>query len=311
MEWIEVTVNTSHDKIEALTDRLVAAGVEGIVTEDEEEYLAFLRENQKYWDYVDEDFRRSITGLSRVKFYLPGDGEGKRELRRLEGLFQDLELRTALVRDEDWENNWKQYYKPIRVGRRLLIVPQWEKTPPAQADAVVLRLDPGLIFGTGSHATTRMCLEAVEEFAAPEKTVLDLGCGSGILAIAALLYGCSQAVCVDIDDKAPDVVAANGALNGLGPDRLRAFCGDVTAEGDLTRRLRGRQFEIVTANIVADVIKAIAPKAREYLAPGGVFITSGIIDGREDEVRSALEAAGFAVTQHKCEDSTWHCFVCR
>lgn len=307
MNWLEVTVNAAHAELDALTDRLMALGVDGFITEDEEDIARFLEENRKYWDYVDEDFMRSIKGVCRVKFYLEDSQAGQAELRRIEGALADKELIWTRVKDEDWENNWKQYYKPIHVGKRLVIVPEWETAP--EGGDVILRLDPGLIFGTGAHDTTQMCLEALENCAKKGKRVLDLGCGSGILAIAALLLGADSAVGVDIDEKAPPVVMENAALNGIGSDRLRVFAGDVLAESDVSRRLAGEKFEIITANIVADVIIAIAAKARGFLAEGGDFICSGIIDGREKEVETALKSAGFAIKRH-LNTENWHAFVC-
>ncbi|MBQ5504475.1 MAG: 50S ribosomal protein L11 methyltransferase [Oscillospiraceae bacterium] len=309
MRWLEITLNTSHSELEALTARLIALGVDGLITEDEEEIRRFLEDNRKYWDYVDEDFASSIRGVSRVKFYLEDTEGGKAELKRLESAMPDKEFSVVPVKDEDWENNWKEYYKPITVGERLVIVPSWLPIPEDCGDRAALRLDPGLIFGTGAHPTTRMCLLALQKNSGAGKRVLDLGCGSGILAIAALLLGCDRAIGVDIDEKAPPVVMENAALNGIGADRLSAFAGDVTADSDLARRLREEKFEIVTANIVADVIIGISKKARELTAPGGVFITSGIIEGREAEVESALRAAGFKI-EERYNVEGWHAFVC-
>ncbi len=309
MRWLEITVNTSHSELEALTARLVSLGVDSLITEDEEEIRRFLEDNRKYWDYVDEEFAASIRGISRIKFYLEDSEAGRAELKRLESAMPEREFSAVSVKDEDWENNWKEYYKPIKVGEGLVIVPSWLSAPEDAGDRAILRLDPGLIFGTGAHATTRMCLKALQKYSGAGKRVLDLGCGSGILAIAALLLGCDRAVGVDIDEKAPPVVMENAALNGIGGDRLSVFAGDVTADSELTRRLRGERFEIVTANIVADVIIGISKRARELMSDGGVFITSGIIEGRETEVAAALERAGFIIKERYYEEG-WNAFLC-
>ncbi len=307
-DWLEITADTTPDEIDGLSERLEAAGVTGLVIEDERQYEDFLESCRKYWDYVDEDFMNSVKGLCRVKFYLEDSPKGLRELERLRGELPDFELVCAHVRDEDWENNWKEYYKPIAVGERLMIVPSWEETPKS-AGRTVLRLDPGLIFGTGAHATTRMCLEAAEKHSGAGKTVLDLGCGSGILAAAALLLGCDSAVGCDIDDKAPDVVMANAALNGIGPDRLGVFAGDVLADAAFAKRIGERKFDIVFANIVADVIIALAPAVPGFMAEGAVFICSGIIEGRQAEVERALKDAGFKITRRRAQDD-WYCYEC-
>ncbi|MGM9521053.1 MAG: 50S ribosomal protein L11 methyltransferase [Oscillospiraceae bacterium] len=307
MQWLEITVNTHHDKLEGLTNSLEDLGVEGLITEDETEVADFLENNKKYWDYVDEGFAASIKGVCRVKFYFEDSDDGRRELGRISAALPDYEFISAVVKDEDWENNWKEYYKPIPVGERLIIVPEWEDAPESNGKTV-LRLDPGLIFGTGAHATTQMCLESLQEYDLSGKNVLDLGCGSGILAIAALLLGAESAVGCDIDEKAPAVVMENAALNGISGDKLSVFAGDVLSDSNFSRKLSGGKFNIVLANIVADVIIALAPKIKDFLSPGGVFICSGIIDGRENEVAQALMANGFKAARRQKDN--WNAFIC-
>ncbi len=306
MNWLEITVNTSHEKLDPLTARLTALGVDGFITEDEADVKEFLENNKKYWDYVDDAFLKRMSGVCRVKFYLEDSDSGRSELARLSAAMPECELHARSVRDEDWENNWKEYYKPIEVGRKLVIVPRWLDVP--DTDRVKLRLDPGLIFGTGAHATTQLCLAGIEEYA-PGRRVLDLGCGSGILAIGALLLGADRAVGVDIDDKAPAVVMENAACNGIGPDRLAAFSGDVLSDRALSRRLAGEKFGLVLMNIVADVIIALSPKVPDFMTADGTFICSGVIEGRQDEVRAALESAGLAVREHRQKDG-WHAYIC-
>ncbi len=307
MNWLEITVNTSHDKLEPLTNRLTALGIDGFITEDEADVREFLENNRKFWDYVDEDFMKSMSGVCRVKFYLEDSEDGRGELARVSAALPEFEPVTRSVRDEDWENNWREYYNPIEVGERLIIVPRWLPAP--ETDRVELRLDPGLIFGTGAHATTQLCLGEIEKYA-PGQNVLDLGCGSGILAIGALLLGAKRAVGVDIDDKAPGVVMENAGFNVIGPDRLTVFAGDVLSDTALSRRLAGEKFGLVLMNIVSDVIIALSQKIPQFLAPGGTFICSGIIDGRQAEVKSALEKAGLTVTAHRQKDG-WHAYICR
>ena len=209
--------------------------------------------------------------------------------------------------DSDWENNWREYYKPIEVGKKLVVVPEWEPIP---ADGrVPLRLDPGLIFGTGSHPTTRMCLAALQDYVNQDTRVLDLGCGSGILGIGALVLGAKSCLGCDIDPKAPDVVRANAALNGIGADRLIACAGDILSDASLRRRFGGG-YQLVLSNIVSDVIIPLSRYVRSFLAPEGIWISSGIIEGRQDEVRAAIEQAGFTVLEHRQEEE-WHAFVAK
>ena len=309
MHWLEVCVEAGDRGTEALCTLLEDLGVSGLVVEDEADLKDFMENDRQYWDYIDEDFIASRKGLSRVKFYLPEDEEGRRTLLSLRGSLEQAGYAppvTASLRDEDWENNWKQSYRPMAVGKRLLIVPEWEAAPEAEG-RLPLRLNPGLIFGTGAHPSTRMCLEAAEDLAPAAEAVLDLGCGSGILAIAALVLGAGRALGCDIDEKAPDIVRANAALNGT-EDRLEVLAGDALADPVLRERIGSRTYPLIFLNIVADVIIALSRDAARWLAPGGSLVCSGIIDGREEEVRTALEAAGLRITAHRHEEN-WHSFT--
>ena len=305
-EWLELTINVPPDEIEGLTALLEDLGITGLVIADEADFLAFLEANRAAWDYVDEELYESMRGVSRVTFYLEGTPAGEAELLALrKALPYEIGLRR--MAEEDWANNWKKYYRPIRVGEKLLIVPAWE-TVNAEG-RVPLFLDPGLIFGTGSHPTTKLCLAAMEGLVKPGQRVLDLGSGSGILSIAALLLGAELAIACDIDPKAPDVVRANAALNGVDEETLTALHGDVLAPGSFRERLGGMRYDLILANIVADVIIELSSFTAPWLAPGGHLICSGIIDGREDEAASALASGGFTVLERQ-RDGDWYSFIC-
>ena len=305
MRYIEVTVNTPGAEIDARCQEMADMGAGGFVIENEEDFKDFLEQNHQYWDYVDDELENQFAGVSRIKCYLTDDEDGLSVLRRINAAYDDVT--TSYVEDSDWENNWREYYKPIEVGEKLVVVPEWEEAP--QDGRLPLRLDPGLIFGTGSHATTRMCLAALEEFSKPGVRVLDLGCGSGILGIGALILGCDSCLGVDIDPKAPDVVMSNAALNGIGADKMTAWAGDIIADSSLRARIGGG-YQLVLANIVADVIIPLSAVVRQFMAPGAVFICSGIIEHRWPETEAALISNGFEILDHKSEEE-WHCFVCR
>ncbi len=305
MRYIEVTVNTPGAEIDARCQEMADMGAGGFVIENEEDFKDFLEQNHQYWDYVDDELENQFAGVSRIKCYLTDDEDGLAVLRRINAAYDDVT--TSYVEDSDWENNWREYYKPIEVGEKLVVVPEWEEAP--QDGRLPLRLDPGLIFGTGSHATTRMCLAALEEFSKPGVRVLDLGCGSGILGIGALILGCDSCLGVDIDPKAPDVVMSNAALNGIGADKMTAWAGDIIADSSLRARIGGG-YQLVLANIVADVIIPLSAVVRQFMAPGAVFICSGIIEHRWPETEAALVSNGFEILDHKSEEE-WHCFVCR
>lgn len=305
MKYTEVIIQTTQNGIDECCDKLNALGLCEYVIENESDFRDFLENNRQYWDYVDKELEEQYSGVSRIKLYLEDTEDGAAALTAIKDA--GFEIKVNIVDDSDWENNWKQYYKPLEIGSRLIVVPEWEQTD--TAGRVPLRLDPGLMFGTGSHATTRMCLEALQDYAPDGKRILDLGCGSGILGIGALVLGAQSCLACDIDPKAPDVVMDNAALNGIDADRLTVYAGDIIGDASLRKTL-GTGFDIVLANIVSDVIIPLAPFVRGFMAQGAVFITSGIIDGRDAEVAAALKAAGFAIEKHLHEEE-WHCFVCR
>jgi len=307
MQWIEVTVKTSSSAIELVGARLTALGFDSFIMDDQEEFHDFLENNRQYWGYVDDTLSEQMKGLSQIRLFLEDGPEAPQTVAALRDRLAELRTQfpavdfgpltvgTASCRDEDWENNWKQYYQPIKVGKRLLIVPEW-LTPENSEGRVEVRLDPGMIFGTGAHASTQMCLMALEEAVHGGERVIDLGSGSGILSIAALLLGSSTAVGVDIDPKAEDIARENAACNNLHADRFAAVTGNVIEDAALMSSLAAEGYDVVLANIVADVIIPLVPVVPRFLRPEGVFLCSGILDVRADEVRAALEAAGLRVT---------------
>ena len=303
MRWVEAAVETKSEDIDDLCVRLESVGVGGMVIEDESDFKSFLENNHQYWDYVDDELEQRFAGVSRVKFYVSDDADGIAVIDRVRTQLGE-KVSISYIEDSDWENNWREFYKPLPIGEKLLVVPEWES--PELDGRVALRLDPGLIFGTGSHATTRMCLCALEELAAPGKRALDLGCGSGILGIGAVLLGCDSIVGCDIDPKAPDVAMSNAALNGIGADRMKVYAGDILGDEGMRRELDG-EYDIVLANIVADVIIPLSSMVSRFMAPGAVFVCSGIIEGRQDEVESALARAGLEIVGHDCQED-WHCY---
>lgn len=317
MSWLALHIDTNHAGLEQVEAFLSSLGIDDVVIDDEEEFQDFLENNRQYWDYVDEDLEARMRGRSRITFYLEGNEAGFSTMARVRIALAEFKKTHAgcgsllmtldNLEESDWENNWKQYYKPMEIGRRLLVIPEWE-----QADAqgrVPLILNPGLTFGTGSHATTRLCLTALEQRVCGGEKVLDLGCGSGILSIAALKLGAAQAFACDIDDKCLDVAYENAALNGIGRDTYTVRTGDILTDERLRSEI-GTGYDVVLANIVADVIIALAPAVRPLLKPEGVFICSGIIDDRAEEVADKLCQAGLTVLESHQSDG-WFSYVCR
>ena len=300
IKWLEVAVNTTPDRLDEVTAKLTAAGMTGLVIEDEGEFQQFLEQNRQYWDYVDQELMDRMRGVTRVKFYVTDDGAGRVQLEQYtRGL--DAEYTVTPLTDNDWAYSWQKYYKPLEVGRRLYVVPEWMRDEPVPEGRSPLYLNPGLTFGTGSHASTQLCLMGLERYTVPGKPVLDLGCGSGILSIAALLLGAGHATAVDIAPIAEDIAYENAAMNGIGKDRYTVKIGNILQDNALNQS-GGEGYPIVVANIIADVIIGLTHIVPDKLAPGGCLIASGIIKDRAVEVCEAIRAAGLTVKEQLVKD---------
>lgn len=311
MDWIKTTITTTGEGIDAVSGRLLDLGINGIEIADKDDFKEFLESNRKYWDYVDEELERLKDADTQITFYLSCGAAGMEqlsavkvsmeELKKLDtdGIFGKLDIITENVKDEDWSEIWKQYFHPIPVGEKILICPAWE-VPEDDGGRTIFKVNPGMSFGTGSHPSTRFCLEEIEKYLKEGDTLLDLGCGSGILSITARLLGAKECVAVDIDPNATDVAYTNLELNKLPKDGYDTYTGDITDDAELRDKL-GRH-DLVIANIVADVIIALAPFVRGFMKDNAVFICSGIILERLDEVKAALLENGLEIINVKNDD---------
>jgi ribosomal protein L11 methyltransferase len=315
MDWIQLSIQTTTAGIEPVCGRLYRLGLTGLEIEDAADFNDFLQNSRDYWDYVDDSLMSKATAPTCVKAYLgcnPGGfellGEIRSSLAQLAVLdtereFGTLHLALVNMSEQDWAENWKQYYKPINVGEKILIKPEWE-TVADTAGRVVFVSNPGMSFGTGTHESTQLCLELAENRIRGGESVLDLGSGSGILSIIAMLLGAAKATAVDIDDNAVKIALDNAALNGIHPPEYTALHGDIIANPELRERFAAEKYDVVFANIVADVIIALAPYTKGFLAEDGVLIASGIISDRLGEVKAALEAQGLTARQ-VCVKGDW------
>lgn len=297
MNYKQMNIETLSAGQEAVSNLLIAAGVGGFEVIDPKDFQEFLDTVTPHWDYVDEELLKRQSDRTVFKVYAADNEQGLEMLKDIErrveelrktpeaALYGTLEITVGDLPEEDWQSGWKQYYKPIHV-ERLVVVPLWEDYTPA-AGETVMKIDPGMAFGTGAHETTRLCLKALTKADLAGKTLLDVGCGSGILSIGGVLLGAESAFGCDIDQLAVEVAKRNAALNGL-EERTQY------AAGDLLSVVEGK-YPIVVANIVADVILTLLKDLASVLLPQGIFIASGIIDDRKEEVLAGIEKAGLTV----------------
>ena len=320
MDYIEVRVTTTHEAAELLAEQL-AELTGGCSVDDPQTIEDFVRAPIKRWDYIEEQLFDNPRREPSVCCYLSPDGEGARRLRQVgdlllslreqdeTGFYGSLRMEVSPVRSEDWENNWKEYYKPFPVGKRLYVCPSWERAEVPEG-RVLLTMDPASSFGTGAHATTRMCMEQLDGLDLAGKRILDVGCGSGILACTALLLGGRHALACDIEENALRITAENMDKNGLGGDRYATRCGDLLSDRALCEELaRGGPYDIILANIVADVLIAMADELPRWLSADGRLILSGIIDARAEEVRRAFRARDMVIVDELAREG-WVMLCC-
>lgn len=303
MEWTEVNIYTATEGIELICAKLMDIGIKGFAIKDAEDFNEFLENKNGQWDYIDQDLMGLADCETCITVYLPDNEQGADMLASIrsmlrevkasdsDGAYGRLEAELSSIREEDWANNWKQYFKPLKIGNKLVIKPSWEDYD-NNDDRIILEIDPASSFGTGQHHTTRLCLELLEKCLKPGDKLLDLGCGSGILSIGAMLLGADSAVAVDIEQNAAATAAENAVKNNISPDKYTVYFGNILDDEKLADKIDG-DYDVITANIVADVLIAMKGHFMRYLRKGGNLIVSGIIEERMEEVFSALEEAGF------------------
>lgn len=308
MKWTEVTVSTSNEAVEAVSNILMEAGASGVKIDDALDYQNL--KPDRYGEIIDLDTIPHVTSGAQVSAYYPETVFVPEILPTIKQRVSQLsdfglnpapnEVSMTALSDEDWATAWKKYYHPVRVTRYLTIVPSWEAYQPAQSGELVLRLDPGRAFGTGTHPTTKLCLQALETVINGGEHLIDVGTGSGVLSIAAKAMGVGAVEAYDLDDVAVASAQTNLDLNPVAKD-VKVAANDLLAGIDT-------QADIIVANILAEIIIPLVPQARQNLKRGGYFITSGIIDDKFQTVLTALTDAGFQIAQHT-QMGDWHGIV--
>lgn len=316
MKWIRFTIDTHTEAVDLLSYELDAIGVEGIEIEDK---LPLSEEDKKKMfvdilpDPVDND------GTAKVHFYMePDQCDPEKVMLQVQDILQDIKqycnigkgtITLSETEDKDWINNWKTFFKPFRAAENIVIKPTWEEYTKENDDDVLIEIDPGIAFGTGSHETTKLCIQALDQYVKKGDSVLDVGCGSGILSIAALKLGASHATAIDIDEVAVKVAGENMEVNHIPTTDYTLYAGDLISD-DALKEQAGSGHDIVVANILADVIIPLTSVIRSHIKKDGLYITSGIINTKEDEVKAALQENGFEILaiEHMKE---WCCFIAK
>ena len=319
MEWIKLTIFTTAEGIDAVCDRLYDIGFGNTQIEDEAEFEDFLENNKKYWDYVDDELLEAKKGETRVIIYIENNESAADSINSVNAMLADMRnenrpewgtLRTETdgLNEEDWANNWKAYFKPIPVGKKILIQPEWE-TYKGETDRIVFTVNPGLTFGTGTHNSTKLCIAALEDAIKPGCNMIDIGCGSGILSIISLMLGAREATALDIDPNSVHVAYENARMNKVDEAKYRVLAGDILTDKELFATISDTKYDVVAANIVADVIIALLPTVKAIIAEGGTFVCSGIINERLPDVLSAMEKENVKVNRTET-DGEWSAVVC-
>ena len=298
MKYIEMTINTSKDKKDIIEGILFDYGI--YTTEEiSSDIVDELDQDEKDWDFIDYPLLNSSEDVFAIRVY----PENMEDANNLKAELSEKKLGQCLVEekdDEDWANNWKKYYKPLEIGEKLAIVPEWEDYD--EKDRVIIKINPGMAFGTGTHESTYMCLELLERYVNKDDDIFDIGCGSGILAIAGLKLGAKKALLVDIDEKCIDASHENAGLNDL-EDKMEI------KKGNLLDVVKGRA-DLIVSNIIAEIIVDEIKNLKNHMDKDGIFITSGIIKERRQMVIHALEENGFEIID-ELEKNNWVAIVGR
>ncbi|MCD8036138.1 MAG: 50S ribosomal protein L11 methyltransferase [Clostridiales bacterium] len=309
--WIEIFIETEREGFEPVSGIIYQCGINGVMIEDSEDFTEFLENPARDWDYIEDELVEEKTKAKNgVTFFVRDNANGIETLNIVKEMlksakenepeinFGSLEMTVKNIKEDDWANNWKKYFKPFAIGDKIVIRPSWEEYED-DGTKKILKIDPGHVFGTGTHETTQLCIEFIEEYMKEGDNILDIGCGSGILSIASLILGACHADAVDIDPNAIDIAYTNAGMNDVGKDVYTVVSGNILTDENLDEAYSGKKYDVVEANIVADVIIALTDKVPNYIKDGGIFISSGIIAERLDDVLSALKSHSFEVLDIK------------
>ena len=302
MKWNKFRLTTTTEAEDIVSSMLMDLGIQGVEIEDKVP-LPQSDKEQMFVDILPET--EADDGVAYLSFYLEEDEDKEKVLADVRAELQDMAsylnvgactIEESQTEDVDWVNNWKQYFHQFYVDD-ILIIPSWEEVKPEDSDKMVIHIDPGTAFGTGMHETTQLCIRQIRKYTTPETTILDVGCGSGILGMLALKFGAKYSVGTDLDPCAIEATYENMEVNGINKDMYEVMIGNIIDDKDVQDKVGYGKYDIVVANILADVLVALTPVIVDQLKDGGIYITSGIIDDKEETVVEAVKAAGLEVLE--------------
>jgi len=309
MNWIEASIYTTTNGIEIINGAFMQLDINDAVIEDASVFQDFLNNKTLNWDYYDEGLAKMKDCESCIKIYLADNNQGNEKLKEVYKIIENfkneeseidfgrLEVVLKNLDDQDWANNWKQFFKPFIVSDKIIIKPSWEEYKETTEGKIILEIDPGMSFGTGQHFTTRLCIEQIEKYLTEGMEVLDMGCGSGILSIAAILLGAKSSVGVDIDENAVRIAKENAAINNIFDDRFIVYCGNVTDDKELQNSIGYNKYDMIAVNIIADIIIGMSSNFPKFLKKGGIVVASGIIKKYLQNVIKNFEDLGFEIKE--------------
>lgn len=304
MKWKKITIKTTTEAEDIIISALYDIGLEGAQIEDKVPLTAADKE-QMFVDILPDTL--DDDGVAYLSFFVETqeDEEIGDLLSQVETELEDLRsfmdigegsIQLSETEDKDWINNWKEYFHQFYIDD-LLVIPSWEEVKEEDKDKKILHIDPGTAFGTGMHETTQLCIRQIKKYVTPNTRILDVGCGSGILAILALMYGAKDAVGTDLDPCAMDATLENMQVNHISPEQFKVMIGNIITEKSVQDAVGYECYDIVVANILADVLVPLTPVIVNQMKPGGYYITSGIIDVKEEVVVQAVKAAGLSLVE--------------
>ena len=302
MKWNKFRLTTTTEAEDIVSSMLMDLGIQGVEIEDKVPLTQSDKE-QMFVDILPET--EADDGVAYLSFYLEEDEDKEKVLADVRAELQDMAsylnvgactIEESQTEDVDWVNNWKQYFHQFYVDD-ILIIPSWEEVNPEDSDKMVIHIDPGTAFGTGMHETTQLCIRQIRKYTTPETTILDVGCGSGILGMLALKFGAKYSVGTDLDPCAIEATYENMEVNGISKKMYEVMIGNIIDDKDVQDKVGYGKYDIVVANILADVLVALTPVIVDQLKDGGIYITSGIIDDKEETVVEAVKAAGLEVLE--------------